>query len=97
MQLHGARGRGPEGSLLLDVGNNIKIGDDDPAVGSTAETLAVAGSDAPVQAQEEDTRSVGGIPSPSSRTMPLLTRMSSGRLGVVTLAGEGWNAEVSYR
>jgi hypothetical protein len=40
------------------------MGDDDPAVEKTAETLTVTGSDVPVQAQEEETRSVGGIPSP---------------------------------
>ncbi len=40
------------------------MGDDDPAVEKTAEGLVVAGSDAPAQAQEEETRSAGGIPSP---------------------------------
>ncbi len=51
-------------SSLLDFGDGVEMGDDDPAVESTAEDLAVVGSDAPAQAQEEETRSVGGIPSP---------------------------------
>ncbi|TFG06109.1 transposase [Candidatus Thorarchaeota archaeon] len=54
----------PAQSSLLDVGDDIEMGDHDPAVGSTAETLTVVGSDAPAQTQEEETRSVGGIPSP---------------------------------
>jgi hypothetical protein len=40
------------------------MGDNDPAVAKTVEKLSVAGSDVPASAQEKDTGSVGGIPSP---------------------------------
>jgi IS605 OrfB family transposase len=52
----------PAQSSLLDFGDGVEMGDHDPAVENTAEDLTVAGSEAP--AQEEETRSVGGIPSP---------------------------------
>ncbi|MFQ5834256.1 MAG: zinc ribbon domain-containing protein [Candidatus Thorarchaeota archaeon] len=48
---------------LLDFSDDIKRGDDDPAVGRTVETLAVAGSDEPASGQEKEARSGGGIPS----------------------------------
>ncbi|MDF1538590.1 MAG: zinc ribbon domain-containing protein, partial [Candidatus Thorarchaeota archaeon] len=50
-------------SSLSDFGDKIKMGDNDPAVGRTVETLTVAGSDTPASAQEKEARSVGGIPS----------------------------------
>ena len=50
-------------SSLSDFGDKVILGDNDPAVGRTVETLTVAGSDAPAQRQEKEARSVGGIPS----------------------------------
>ncbi|MDF1540497.1 MAG: hypothetical protein P1Q69_16495 [Candidatus Thorarchaeota archaeon] len=41
----------------------VHIGDEDPAVAKTVETLTVAGSDEPARRQEKEARSVGGIPS----------------------------------
>jgi len=39
------------------------VGDNDPAVERTVETLTVAGSDTPAIRQEKEARSVGGMPS----------------------------------
>ncbi|MHA1638125.1 MAG: hypothetical protein ACTSUO_00445 [Candidatus Thorarchaeota archaeon] len=39
------------------------MSDNDPAVGRTVETLSVARSDTPAVVQEEEVRTVGGIPS----------------------------------
>ncbi|MHA1787531.1 MAG: hypothetical protein ACTSWU_04995, partial [Candidatus Thorarchaeota archaeon] len=50
-------------SDLLSIGDKSKKSDNDPAVARTAETLAVAGSDASAVIQEKETRSSGGIPS----------------------------------
>ncbi len=50
--------------LLSNGGDIIESGDNDPAVGKTVERLSVAGSDVPASAQEKETGSVGGIPSP---------------------------------
>jgi transposase len=50
--------------LLSTGGVCTELGDNDPAVAKTVEKLAVAGSDVPASAQEKDTGSVGGIPSP---------------------------------
>jgi transposase len=50
---------------LLSAGDvGTEMGDNDPAVAKTVEKLSVAGSDVPASAQEKDTGSVGGIPSP---------------------------------
>ncbi len=46
--------------LLTNGGDIIELGDNDPAV----EKLSVAGGDVPASAQEKETGSVGGIPSP---------------------------------
>jgi transposase len=48
---------------LSDFGDKIEMGDDDPAVGRTVETLSVAGSDDSAQRQEKEARSAGGISS----------------------------------
>lgn len=48
---------------LLSFSDEVGKGDDDQAVGSTVETLAVAGGDKPASVQEKEARSVGGIPS----------------------------------
>ncbi|MHA2071341.1 MAG: hypothetical protein ACW985_06095 [Candidatus Thorarchaeota archaeon] len=48
---------------LLDFSDEGGMGDDDPAVVRTAETLTVAGSDGPAALQEKEARSGGGIPS----------------------------------
>ena len=48
-------------SSFSDFGDKIKMGDNDPAVGRTVETLSVAGSDASAQRQEKEARSGGGI------------------------------------
>ena len=48
---------------LSDFGDKIEMSDNDPAVVRTVETLSVVGSDAPTQTQEEEARTVGGIPS----------------------------------
>ena len=48
---------------LSDFGDKIKLGDNDPAVVRTVETLSVAGIDGPAQRQVKEARSVGGIPS----------------------------------
>ena len=46
---------------LLRFSDDTEMGDDDPAVVRTVETLTVAGSDGPVLVQEKNTRTVGGI------------------------------------
>jgi hypothetical protein len=61
----------------------------------TVESLTVAERDASAATQEEEARTVGGIPSRRTRTKPLLTQWPSGMLGAVMLAGDGWNIEVS--
>ncbi|MFQ5832493.1 MAG: zinc ribbon domain-containing protein [Candidatus Thorarchaeota archaeon] len=48
---------------LLDFSDDVKRGDDDPAVERTVEALTVAGSDDPAPGQEKEARSGGGIPS----------------------------------
>ncbi len=48
---------------LTSFSDGVGESEDDPAVGRTVETLAVAGSDAPAIGQEEEARSGGGIPS----------------------------------
>ncbi len=48
---------------LLSFSDESGMGDNDPAVGRTVETLTVAGSDGPAKAQEKEARTVGGIPS----------------------------------
>ena len=50
-------------SDLVSFSDEAGKSDNDPAVESTVETLAVAGSDAPVLKQEKKARSSGGIPS----------------------------------
>ncbi|MDF1539080.1 MAG: hypothetical protein P1Q69_09260 [Candidatus Thorarchaeota archaeon] len=50
-------------SSLSDFGDKVKMGDNDPAVERTVETLSVVGSDEPAQRQEKEAGSVGGIPS----------------------------------
>jgi len=50
-------------SSLLDFSDEVRMGDDDPAVVRTVEVLAVAGSDELEHRQEKEARSVGGIPS----------------------------------
>jgi chaperonin cofactor prefoldin len=47
---------------LLDVGDEIKMCDDDHAVARTVGKLSVAGSDTSATRQEKEARSVGGIP-----------------------------------
>ena len=44
-------------------GDKAGVSDNDPAVERTVETLSVAGSDVPATRQEEEARTVGGIPS----------------------------------
>jgi hypothetical protein len=48
---------------LLSFSDDTEMGDNDPAVARTVETLSVVGSDVPTSAQEKETRSSGGIPS----------------------------------
>ena len=48
---------------LLSFGDEVESSDNDPAVVRTVETLSVAGSDNPVEVQEEEARTVGGTPS----------------------------------
>jgi IS605 OrfB family transposase len=48
---------------LLDFGDEVKKGDNDPAVVRTMEALSVAGIDTPTPKQEEEARSAGGISS----------------------------------
>ena len=48
---------------ILNSGDEIESSDNDPAVVRTVETLSVAGSDNPVEVQEEEARTVGGTPS----------------------------------
>jgi len=48
---------------LLSFGDRAEVGDNDPAVERTVETLTVAGSDTPAIRQEKEARSVGGMPS----------------------------------
>ena len=48
---------------LADFSDDASKGDHDPAVVRTMEDLAVTGSDASVATQEEEARTVGGIPS----------------------------------
>ncbi|MGY5852283.1 MAG: transposase [Candidatus Thorarchaeota archaeon] len=50
-------------SSFLSFSDEIGMGDKDPAVERTVETLTVAGSDRPAERQEKEARSVGGIPS----------------------------------
>ncbi len=50
-------------SSLLDFSDDVRMGDEDPAVEKTVGTLSVAGSDEAATRQEKETRSVGGIPS----------------------------------
>ncbi len=50
-------------SSLLNFGDGTKVSDNDSAVGRTVETLSVARSDTPAVVQEEEARTVGGIPS----------------------------------
>ncbi len=50
-------------SDLVGFSDGTGESDNDPAVVNTVETLAVAGSDAPVSRQEKEARSSGGIPS----------------------------------
>jgi len=47
----------------LILGDEVEMGDNDPAVARTVKTLSVAGSDMPASRQEKEARSVGGIPS----------------------------------
>ncbi len=48
---------------LFSFGDETKVSDNDPAVEKTVESLSVVGSDTPTSAQEEEARTVGGIPS----------------------------------
>ena len=48
---------------LFDFSDEIEMGDNDPAVERTVETLSVAGSDVPASVQEKEARSGGGISS----------------------------------
>ncbi len=48
---------------LPDFGDDFKMGDEDLAVVKIVGTLTVAGSDEPVERQEKEARSSGGIPS----------------------------------
>ncbi len=48
---------------LIDFGDEASKGDHEPAVGRTVESLTVAECDASGHTQEEETRTVGGIPS----------------------------------
>ena len=48
---------------FLDFSDEVRMGDDDPAVERTVEILTVAGSYSPASGQEKEARSVGGIPS----------------------------------
>ena len=48
---------------LLSFSDDAEMGDDDPAVARTVETLTVAGNDEPASVQEKKARTVGGIPS----------------------------------
>jgi transposase len=48
---------------LTDFGDGARKGDHEPAVVKTVESLTVAVSDASAQTQEEEARTVGGIPS----------------------------------
>ncbi len=48
---------------LTSFSDDAGVGDDDPAVGRTVETLSVAESDDSAKRQEKEVRSVGGIPS----------------------------------
>jgi hypothetical protein len=48
---------------LFSLSDDAGKGDDDPAVVSTVEMLAVTGSDGPVIKQEKEARSSGGVPS----------------------------------
>jgi transposase len=50
-------------SSLTSFSDEAGVYDDDPAVESTVETLAVVGSDGPKEGQEKEVGSVGGIPS----------------------------------
>ncbi|MHA2141457.1 MAG: zinc ribbon domain-containing protein [Candidatus Thorarchaeota archaeon] len=50
-------------TCLLSFSDEAGMGDDDPAVVRTVETLTVAGSDGPAFEQEKEARSGGGIPS----------------------------------
>jgi hypothetical protein len=47
---------------LLDVGDEIKMGDNDPAVARTVGKLSVARSDTSATRQDKEARSVGEIP-----------------------------------
>jgi hypothetical protein len=46
---------------LLSFSDETGMGDNDPAVVRTVETLSVAGSDGPASAQEKEARSGGGV------------------------------------
>ncbi len=70
-------------SSLLDVGDGVEMSDDDPAVGSTAETLTVTGSDAPVQAQEE------GNPVRGRDTIPMIADDAPADSDVLWISGGG--------
>ena len=48
---------------LLNFSDDAEVGDNDPAMESTVETLAVAEGDVSASRQEKEVRSVGGIPS----------------------------------
>ena len=48
---------------LIDCGDRVNGGDHEPAVVRTVESLTVVEGDASAHAQEEETRTVGGIPS----------------------------------
>ncbi|KXH76403.1 MAG: hypothetical protein AM326_02740 [Candidatus Thorarchaeota archaeon SMTZ-45] len=48
---------------LLDFGDNVKMGDKDPAVANDAETLSVPENDALKVRQEKEARTAGGMPS----------------------------------
>jgi len=50
-------------SSLLDFSDVVKLGDNDPTVVRTVETLTVDGSDVPKHRQEKEARSVGGMSS----------------------------------
>ena len=50
-------------SDLVSFSDGAGKSDDDPAVVSTVENLAVVGSDDPISIQEKEARSSGGIPS----------------------------------
>jgi hypothetical protein len=49
---------------LLGLGDEVKKGDDDPAVARTVERLSVARSDISAAVQEKEARSAGGISFP---------------------------------